>query len=272
MITPPPDYTLAGAGMKEAMFYEKLADNRVKCHLCNHSCVIGENKRGICAVRENQGGALQSLVYGKLVASGVDPIEKKPLFNFLPGTRSFSIATAGCNLRCLWCQNWHISQLKSDRMIPGEDTTPEAVVDMATSHGCKTIAYTYTEPTIFIEFALDVMKLAHKAGIKNVFITNGYMSSEVLREIAPHLDAGNIDLKAFSDETYRKMCGAKLAPVLDTIKLYKELGIWLEVTTLVVSTVNDTEEELREIARFIADVGVEIPWHISRFHPQYMFP
>jgi len=272
LITPTPNYTLAGACMKEAMFYEKLADNRVKCHLCNHLCVIGENKRGICAVRENRDGTLYSLVYGKLVASGVDPIEKKPLFNFLPGTRSFSIATAGCNLRCLWCQNWHISQLKSDRMIPGEDTTPEAVVDMATSHGCKTIAYTYTEPTIFIEFALDVMKLAHRAGIKNVFVTNGYISGEVLREIAPYLDAGNVDLKAFSDETYRKMCGAKLAPVLDTIRLYKELGIWLEVTTLVVSTVNDTEEELREIARFIADVGVEIPWHISRFHPQYMFP
>ncbi len=211
--------------MKEAMFYEKLADNRVKCHLCNHLCVIGENKRGICAVRENRDGVLRSLVYGKLVASGVDPIEKKPLFNFLPGTRSFSIATAGCNLRCLWCQNWHISQLKSDRMIPGEDTTPEAVVDMATRYGCKTIAYTYTEPTIFIEFALDVMKLAHRAGIKNVFVTNGYMSGEVLREIAPYLDAGNVDLKAFSDETYRKMCGAKLAPVLDTIRLFRQKGL-----------------------------------------------
>ena len=258
--------------MKEAIFYEKLADNRVKCHLCNHFCVIGENKRGICSVRENRDGTLYSLVYGRIVASGVDPIEKKPLFNFLPGTRSYSIATAGCNFRCLWCQNWHISQLKSDQEIPGQDMTPEEVVDLAIGNGCKTIAYTYTEPTIFIEFALDVMKLAHNAGIKNVFVTNGYMSSEALREIAPYLDAGNIDLKTFSDKTYRKMCGARLAPVLDTIRLYRELGIWLEVTTLVVSTVNDSEEELREIARFIADVGVDIPWHISRFHPQYKFP
>ncbi|HIE31656.1 MAG TPA: AmmeMemoRadiSam system radical SAM enzyme [Methanosarcinales archaeon] len=257
--------------MKEAMFYEKLADNRVKCHLCNHFCVIGENKRGICSVRENRDGTLYSLVYGRLVASDVDPIEKKPLFNFLPGTRSFSIATAGCNLRCLWCQNWYISQLKSKQEIPGQDMAPEEVVDLAIRNNCKTIAYTYTEPTIFIEFALDVMKLAHNAGIKNVFVTNGYISSEALLEISPYLDAGNIDLKAFNEKTYRKMCGAGLAPVLETIRLYRELGIWLEVTTLVVSTVNDSEEELREIARFIADVGVEIPWHITRFHPQYKF-
>lgn len=256
--------------MKEAMFYEKLVDNKVKCHLCNHFCTIAENKRGICSVRENRNGILYSLVYGRVAASGVDPIEKKPLFNYLPGTESFSVATAGCNFRCRWCQNWHISQLET-MDIPGHDMTPEAVVGLAVQHDCRTIAYTYTEPTIFMEFALHVMKLAHNAGIRNVFVTNGYTSEEALREISPYLDAGNVDLKAFRDETYRKMCGARLEPVLDTIGLYKELGIWLEVTTLIVPTVNDGEDELREIARFIADVGVEIPWHISQFHPQHRF-
>ena len=256
--------------MKEASFYEKLTDNRVRCHLCNHFCTIAENKRGICGVRENKKGVLQSLVYGRIVATGVDPIEKKPLFNFLPGTESFSVATAGCNFRCRWCQNWQISQLAT-RDIPGHDATPEEMVGLAIQHDCMTMAYTYTEPTIFMEFALDMMKLAERAGIKNVFVTNGYTSEEALREVAPYLDSGNIDLKSFRDETYRKLCGAKLEPVEGTIRLYKELGIWLEVTTLVVPTVNDSEEELREIARFIAEVGVEIPWHISQFYPQYKF-
>ncbi|MHC1595758.1 MAG: AmmeMemoRadiSam system radical SAM enzyme, partial [Candidatus Syntropharchaeales archaeon] len=260
------------SNMKEAILYEKLADKKVKCHLCNHFCTIAENKRGICSVRENRDGVLYSLVYGKLVASGVDPIEKKPLFNFLPGTKSFSIATAGCNFRCLWCQNWEISQIaRTSKDIPGQDTTPADVVALAIQQDCRTIAYTYTEPTIFMDFAIDVMKLAHKSGIKNVFVTNGYTSEEALREIAPYLDAGNIDLKAFKDETYRKMCGAKLEPVLETIRLYKKLGIWLETTTLVVPTVNDSEDELKSIARFIADVGVEIPWHISQFYPTYKF-
>jgi len=257
--------------MKEAIFYEKLADDRVKCHLCNHFCTIAENKRGFCSVRKNVGGTLYSLVYGRIVATGVDPIEKKPLYNFLPGSHSFSIATVGCNFRCRWCQNWHISQIETGQELPGHDMTHEDVVGLAIRNDCRTIAYTYTEPTIGIEFALDVMKLAHKSGIKNVFVTNGYISEEALREIAPHLDAGNIDLKAFKDETYRKMCGARLNPVLETIKLYRELGIWLEVTTLIVPGVNDSRAELESIAEFIASVGVEIPWHISKFHPQYRF-
>ncbi len=270
-IPPAPNY-ISVPIMREAMFYEKLADDKVKCHLCNHFCTIAPDKRGICSVRENRKGVLYSLVYGRVIASGVDPIEKKPLFNFLPGTESFSIATVGCNFKCRWCQNWNISQIsRTAKEIPGHDMTPEDVVWSATQHDCKTIAYTYTEPTIFTEFALDVMKLAHKSGIKNVFVTNGYTSEEALSEISQYLDAGNIDLKAFRDETYRKMCGARLEPVLDTIRRYKELGIWLEVTTLVVPTVNDSEEELREIARFIADVGVEIPWHISQFYPQHRF-
>ena len=258
--------------MKEAMFYEKLADDKVKCHLCNHFCTIAPGKRGICSVRENRKGVLYSLVYGRIIASGVDPIEKKPLFNVLPGTESFSIATAGCNFKCRWCQNWNISQIsRTAKEIPGHDITPEDVVWSATQHDCETIAYTYTEPTVFMEFALDVMKLAHRSGIKNVFVSNGYTSEEALSEISRYLDAGNVDLKAFRDETYRKMCGARLEPVLDTIRRYKELGIWLEVTTLVVPTVNDSEEELREIAGFIADVDVAIPWHISQFYPQYKF-
>jgi len=270
LISPYPDYVQVSI-MKEAIFYEKLADNKVKCHLCNHFCTIAENKRGICSVRENRNGTLYSLVYGKIVASGVDPIEKKPLFNFLPGTESFSIATVGCNFRCRWCQNWHISQLKPGEDISGHDMTPEDVVGLAIQHDCRTIAYTYTEPTIFMEFALDVMKLAHKSGIRNVFVTNGYTSEEALREIAPYLDAGNVDLKTFRDEAYRTLCGGGLEPVKNTIRLYRELGIWLEVTTLVVPTVNDSEDELRAIAGFIAGVGEEIPWHISQFYPTYKF-
>ncbi len=256
--------------MKEASFYEKLADNKVRCNLCNHFCTIAENKRGICGVRENREGVLYSISYGRIVATGIDPIEKKPLFNFLPGTEAFSVATAGCNMRCRWCQNWQISQLKT-RDVPGHDATPEEVVGMAIQRDCKTMAYTYTEPTVFLEFALDMMKIAHRSGIKNIFVTNGYTSEEALREIAPYLDAANIDLKAFRDETYRKLCGATLEPVLNTIRLYKELGIWAEVTTLVVPGVNDSKEELKEIAGFIADVGMGIPWHISQFYPQYRF-
>jgi pyruvate formate lyase activating enzyme len=257
--------------MKEAMFYEKLDNNLVNCNLCSHRCrKIAESKRGICGVRENIDGTLYSLVYGKAVARSVDPIEKKPLFNFLPGSRAYSIATVGCNFRCDNCQNYDISQLPSVRStIVGEDVPPEEVVLAAKLSNCESIAYTYTEPTIFFEYALDIAKIARNEGIKNVFVTNGYITPEALKEIGPYLDAANIDLKSFSDEFYRKNCGARLEPVLDSIRLYKSLGIWIELTTLIIPALNDSEEELRKIAEFIKEVGAEIPWHITQFHPTY---
>jgi pyruvate formate lyase activating enzyme len=239
--------------MKEAMFYEKLDDNLVNCNLCSHRCrKIADSKRGVCGVRENRDGTLYSLVYGKAVARSVDPIEKKPLFQFLPGSRAYSIATVGCNFRCDNCQNYDISQLPKVRgTIVGEDVQPEEIVLAAKLSKCESIAYTYSEPTIFFEYALDIAKHAQKEGVKNVFVTNGYITPEALREISPYLDAANIDLKSFSDEFYRKNCGARLEPVLDSIRLYKSLGVWIELTTLIIPTLNDSEEELRKIAEFI---------------------
>lgn len=257
--------------MREAMFYEKLDDKMVKCNLCSHRCSrIADSKKGICGVRENKNGKLYSLVYGKVAARSVDPIEKKPLFHFLPGSRSYSIATVGCNFRCGNCQNFDISQLPKERkIIVGQEVSPEEIVSAAKRNNCASIAYTYSEPTIFFEYAYDTAKLASKEGIKNVFVTNGYITEEALKEINPYLDAANIDLKSFSDDFYRKNCGARLEPVLGSIRLYKSLGIWTEITTLIIPTLNDSEEELRKIAEFISEVGEETPWHITQFHPTY---
>jgi len=258
--------------MREAMFYEKLEDKLVKCNLCSHRCSrIADSKRGICGVRENRDGKLYSLVYGRVAARSVDPIEKKPLFHFLPGSQSYSIATVGCNFRCDNCQNYDISQLPKERnIIVGQDVSPEEIVSAAKRNNCASIAYTYSEPTIFFEYAYDIAKHAKKEGIKNVFVTNGYITPEALREISPYLDAANIDLKSFSDDFYRKNCGARLEPVLDSIRLYKSLGIWIEITTLIIPSLNDSEEELHKIAEFIKkEVGEETPWHITQFHSTY---
>ena len=259
--------------MKEAMFYEKLEENAVRCHLCAHHCKINESKRGICGVRENRGGVLYSLVYGKVVASGIDPIEKKPFFHFHLGSEAYSIATVGCNFRCKNCQNFHISQMpkEGEKRIVGEDISPEEIVAAAKQYGCRTIAYTYTEPTIFFEFAYDTARLAHKEGICNTFISNGHITEEAIRTLAPYLDAVNVDLKG-SEDLYRKICGGHLQPVLDAIKLYKSMGVWVEVTTLVIPTLNDSEEDFIGIAEFIKSVGVDIPWHISQFYPAYKLP
>jgi pyruvate formate lyase activating enzyme len=256
--------------MKEASWYKKLSDNRVRCDLCNHRCVISHGKRGLCAVRENKDGTLYSLVYGKAIASQVDPIEKKPLFHYLPGSHSFSIATVGCNFKCTHCQNSDISQMPIDQnRIIGQDISAEQIVNLAEQNECASISYTYTEPTMFMEYAVDVAKIAKEKGIKNVFVSNGYMTEEVLRDVYPYMDAANVDLKGFTEEHYKKICGARLEPVLNTIKLMRHLGIWVEITTLVIPTVNDSDEELRGLAEFILSVGAEIPWHVSRFHPTY---
>jgi len=256
--------------MIEARLYEKEKDQRVRCRACHHLCLIKEGQRGICGVRENRQGTLYSLVYGKAIAAHVDPIEKKPLFHFLPGSASFSLATAGCNFRCLFCQNADISQARELKRIPGEEISPEEVITTAIQAKCLSIAYTYTEPTIFFEYAQDIALLADGQGLKNVFVTNGYMTKDVLEALHPHLHAANVDLKAFREDFYKTQCGAKLSPVLGTLKIMKRLGIWVEVTTLIIPTLNDSKEELKELARFIADeLGPETPWHISRFHPTF---
>jgi pyruvate formate lyase activating enzyme len=257
--------------MKEAMFYESMTENRVRCNLCYHRCKIKESKRGICGVRENRGGKLYSLVYGKIIAEHIDPIEKKPLFNFLPGSMAFSIGTVGCNFRCKHCQNSDISQYPHEHggEIIGQKRTPDQIVTAAKAAGCETIAYTYTEPTIFYEFAYDTAVLARKEEIKNVFVSNGHISAEAARQIAPYLDAINVDLKAFTDKFYKEVCGARLNPVLETIRLMKAFDVWVEVTTLIIPGLNDGEQELRDIARFVKGVGQEIPWHVSRFYPAY---
>ena len=256
--------------MKEAMFFRRLKGKKVRCDLCAHRCVIEEGKRGICGVRINEGGSLYSLVFGKAVATHVDPIEKKPLFHFQPGSASFSVATVGCNFRCAHCQNADISILPIDQgHIIGQDLTPEEIVAAAEENGCRSIAYTYTEPTVFFEYAHDTARLAAEKGIGNIFVTNGYMTEEALRTIQPFLNAANVDLKCFSEDHYRQICGASLQPVLESLKLMKSLGIWLEDTTLVIPTLNDSEEELRRIAEFIFSLGPEIPWHVSQFYPAF---
>jgi pyruvate formate lyase activating enzyme len=255
--------------MKEAMFYKKLENKKVKCFLCAHNCLISEGRFGLCGIRENHDGTLNTLVYGKLISMNIDPIEKKPLFHFHPATTSFSIATVGCNFKCSHCQNYDISQYpRKHARIAGQDATPEQIVDAADRAGCKSISYTYTEPTIFFEFAYDCARLAHKRGIKNVFVSNGYTSPEATKTIAPYLDANNIDLKG-ENEFYKKLCGAKLQPVLDTIKLMKSLGVWVEVTTLVIPSYNDSDNSLRWIAEFLKSVDASIPWHVTQFYPTY---
>lgn len=262
-----------GQGMiKEAMLYEKLEDGRVRCCLCSHNCSVLPGRFGICGVRENRDGTLYTHVYGEAVASHVDPIEKKPLYHFFPGSKSYSIATAGCNFKCVFCQNWQISQLSgqaggaSDRELK-----PEDVIKEAKRYGCKSISYTYTEPTVFFEYAYETARLAKARGLYNTFVTNGYMTKKALEEIRPYLDACNVDLKSFREDFYKKMCKGRLGPVLDSIKTMKEMGIWVEVTTLVVPGQNDSDEEFRDIADFILSVGPEVPWHISRFHPDHRY-
>jgi pyruvate formate lyase activating enzyme len=221
-------------------------------------------------VRENRDGILYSLVYGTLIAEHIDPIEKKPFFHVYPASNSYSIATVGCNFNCDFCQNHEISQMpRSTLMITGEDVLPAEIVSQAKKSGSKTIAYTYTEPTVYLELAYDTAKIAHENGLKNVFVTNGFMTAEAIEMMAPYLTAANVDLKSFRDEFYKKRCGARLNPVLESLKKMKEMGIWVEITTLLIPALNDSDEELKDIAQFIAGLGIETPWHISRFHPQF---
>ena len=261
-----------GKAGKRAMLWEALEGQEVQCGLCNFRCRIKEGKRGHCLVRENRAGVLYSLNYTAVCSVNVDPIEKKPLFHFYPGSRSLSYATPGCNFRCEFCQNWQISQeVRLSKGITGQAYSPKQLVEAAVQNKCANIAHTYTEPTIYFELAYETAKLGHKQGLKNVFVSNGYMTSEAIELIKPYLDGINVDLKSFSDDFYRQRTGARLAPVLETLRyVAKKTDIWLEVTTLLIPGANDSPQELEDLARFIVvELGAEVPWHVSGFHPDY---
>jgi len=261
-------------GLKEAVLWDKLDDKKVRCKLCNWRCAIGDGKLGKCRVRKNIDGVLYSLNYDKICSANPDPIEKKPLFHFQPGSRSFSIATMGCNFQCQFCQNWQISQaVLEDGQVEGQAISPERIVDSAIRTGCKSIAYTYTEPTIFMELCNDCGRLAKTKGLANVFVSNGYMTREAINFAKDWLDGINVDLKAFSEDYYKRLCKAHLQPVLDTISyIAKETNIWIEITTLLLPGENDSDDELKRLADFlVAGAGADVPWHISRFIPQYKY-
>ena len=254
--------------MKEAYLYKKLGNKKVQCQNCAHYCTILPGNKGICGVKENQNGKLFSLNYGKMIAGNIDPIEKKPFYHFLPGSYSLSIAEVGCNFKCVNCQNWNISQMPSlSNRIEGQKTSPKEIVETALKNKLPSISYTYTEPAVFSEFALDVMKIAKKKGLKNVWVSNGFWSKELFDLISPYLDAANIDLKSFEDEFYNKYCSGRLQPVLDTLKRLKNKNIWTEITTLIIPTLNDSEKNIKNIAEFIkSELSPETPWHVSRFY------
>lgn len=260
--------------MKECLNYKKIDSENIQCANCSHFCKIKDGYVGICGVRKNIGGKLYLLAYGKVVALHIDPIEKKPLFHFLPGSRAYSFGTLGCNFRCDNCQNYDISQMfgykgkveEYRKFDWGYEMPPEEIVKEAIKNNCKSIAYTYNEPTIFLEYALNTMKIAKEKGLKNVWVSNGYMSKEAMDSILPWLDAINVDIKSYDDNFYKSNCGARAKPVLENCKYLARKGVWLEITTLVIPSLSDDEKMLKKIARFIKkELGDFIPWHVSAF-------
>jgi pyruvate formate lyase activating enzyme len=252
-------------------FDDPLVPGGVRCNACSHRCILRPGRVGICGVRQNRGGWLYTTVYGEIVAAKAEPVEKKPLFHFMPGTHAYSIGTEGCNFHCAFCQNWEMSQAHREGIVPeSRNLTPEGLVEEAVAAGVRSIAYTYVEPTVFIEFALDSMKRARAAGLHNIFVTNGYETPEAIELVAPYLDAANVDLKAGTDAFYRRVCGARWEPVRDAVLEMRRRGIWLELTTLIIPGLNDDMDELRSMAEWIATaVGPETPWHLTRFQPAY---
>jgi len=265
--------TTSGASSRvsdhEALAYEKLDDGQVVCLLCPHQCTVPDGGRGLCGVRENQGGVYKTLVYGRVCAAHVDPIEKKPLFHFLPGTRAYSIATAGCNVECQFCQNWQISQTRPED-IRSQDMPPATVIEQARRHDCKTIAYTYSEPTVFYEYVLDTARASKEAGVHSVTISNGFIQADPMKRLCEVLSAVKIDLKAFTEEFYRRYVRGRLRPVLDTLELLKAQGMHFELVTLLIPGLNDSEDEVRQMSRWVVkNLGVDVPMHFTRFHPAY---
>ncbi|MEE9293710.1 MAG: AmmeMemoRadiSam system radical SAM enzyme [Phycisphaerae bacterium] len=264
-----PGPKLEGLARHEAMFWEKLDENKIKCVLCPRECEVAEVERGYCGVRENRGGKYQTLVYGALCSANVDPIEKKPLFHYLPGTTAFSIATAGCNIECKFCQNWQISQFRPEQ-INSTLVQPDRLVAACKSRGCPTIAYTYTEPVIFYEYMHDAAALAREHGVGSVMISNGYIQEKPLRQLCRHLTGVKIDFKAFSDKFYAETCAGELKPVLKTFEILKDIGIWFELVVLIIPTLNDSSDEIKQMSEWVLKhLGPDVPMHFTRFHPTY---
>lgn len=254
-----------------ARLWVPKADKKVQCRLCSHFCTIQDQMFGQCGVRQNVDGKLVTYTYDKVAALNIDPVEKKPLYHFLPGTRTFSIGTQGCNLGCIYCQNASLSQPpRQQHTVEGRKATPDALVASALEYGAKSISYTYSEPTIFFELMQDTAKIAKEHGLKNILVSNGFQSPECLEELDGLIDAANIDLKSFNDEFYKTTCSGRLKPVLENIKHIHNMGWWLEITTLLIPGLNDGISEIEELTEFmVKELGNETPWHISRFHPDY---
>lgn len=257
--------------MSNAILWRPQKNQKVQCMACSHFCVIDPGERGLCGVRENREGEMHTLVRNKVAALNLDPIEKKPLFHFLPGTLSLSLGTMGCNLSCLFCQNYSLSQsARQNKPIEGETITPDRIISLAGEYFAASISYTYSEPTVFIELVMDTARPAKEKGLKNIIVSNGFQSPDCLREMNGYFDAANIDLKAFTEKFYQEYCGAKLKPVLKNLAKIREMGWWLEVTTLIIPGLNDSRKELKQMAEFIfRELGSDTPWHISRFHPTF---
>lgn len=256
--------------IREARFYEKLAHKKIRCALCPRECVIDDMERGYCGVRENRGGIYYTLVHSRPCTHHADPIEKKPLFHFHPGTLAFSIATAGCNVNCKFCQNWEISQVRPEQ-IRSIYMPPKEVASMAAKNQCLSIAYTYSEPIIFYEYMLDAARAGREKGVRSVVITGGYIAEKPLKELCANVDAIKVDLKSYSQDYYRDVVNGELQPVLDGLVTMRKQGVWTEIVYLVVPTLNDGEDEFTKLARWIrTNLGREIPVHFTRFHPQYL--
>lgn len=254
----------------EARFYEKLPNKKIKCKLCPRECTVGDHERGYCGVRENRGGTYYSLVHSRVCATHVDPVEKKPLFHYLPGSLAFSLATAGCNVNCKFCQNWDISQSRPEQ-IPADYLPPKRIAELASQWNCPTIAYTYSEPVVFSEYLIDAADAGHQAGIRSIVVSNGYIQREALRDTYGRMDAVKIDLKAFSDSYYQKVVAGQLRPVLDTLVTLRNMGKWTEIVYLVVPTLNDSDDEFSGLARWVkANLGLDVPLHFTQFHPDYL--
>ena len=254
----------------EARFYQKLQNRKIKCKLCPRECTVGDKERGYCGVRENRGGIYYTLVHSRVCTAHVDPVEKKPFFHYLPGSMAFSVATAGCNVNCKFCQNWEISQSRPEQ-IPADYAPPQRVAALAKQYECPTIAYTYSEPVVFAEFLMDTADAGHAAGIRSIVVSNGYMHEEALRAAYGKMDAVKIDLKAFTESYYRDVVTGQLKPVLETLVTLKKMGKWTEIVYLVLPGMNDGDAELRGLAQWIkANLGEDVPLHFTQFHPQYL--
>ena len=254
----------------EARFYQKLANRKIKCKLCPRECTVGDKERGYCGVRENRGGTYYTLVHSRAAAAHVDPIEKKPLFHYLPGTTAFSLGTAGCNVNCKFCQNWDISQSRPEQ-VPAQYAPPRRVAELATEYHCPTIAYTYSEPVIFAEYLMDTADAGHAAGIRSIVVSNGYIQDESLKAAYGKMDAVKIDLKSFSESYYHNVVSGQLKPVLETLVTLRKMGKWTEIVYLVLPTLNDSDAEFHGLTKWIkTNLGTDVPLHFTQYHPEYL--